>query len=102
MTDFHGYSIRAVGLAWFRKEDYPALMRIFEDADKFAPTWEQWIKRAEKAEQKLKDEGHLTERVYIDPDGFSEWCRKENLGIGPEARRKFAASVVAEKYRTRG
>jgi hypothetical protein len=102
MTDFHGYPIRVVGIAWFRKDDYPALLKIFEDADKFAATWDEWIKRAEKAEQRLKNEGHMTERVYIDPDTFPDWCRKEGLSIGSHARHKFAASVVAEKYRTRG
>lgn len=102
MTNFHGYPIRVVGIAWFRREDYPTLLKIFEDADKFAATWDEWIKRAEKAEKRLKDEGHMTERVYIDPDTFPSWCRKEGLGIGADARHKFAASMVAEKYRTRG
>jgi hypothetical protein len=102
MAEFHGYPIRVVGIAWFREDDYPALLKIFEDADKLVPTWNQWIKLAEKAEKRLKDEGHMTERVYIDPDTFPDWCRKEGLSIGSHARNKFAATVVAEKYRTRG
>ena len=44
----------------------------------------------------------MTERVYIDPDTFPEWCRKEGLSVGRYARNKFAAGVVAEKYSTRG
>jgi len=102
MPDFHGYPIRVVGIAWFRKEDYPAILKISEDADKFARTWDEWIKRAEKAEKRLQNEGHMVERVYIDPDTFPDWCRKEGLSIGTNARNKFAASTVAEKYRTRG
>ncbi len=102
MTDFHGYPVRVVGVVWFRKEDYPAILEIFEDGDKFVPTWDEWVKGAEKAEKGLNDQGQMTERVYIDPDTFPEWCRKEGLSVGRYARNKFAAGVVAEKYSTRG
>jgi hypothetical protein len=102
MIDFHGYPIRVFGIAWFRKEDYPAPLKIFEDPDKFAPTWEEWIKLAEKAEKRLQNEGHMTERVYIDPETFPDWCRKEGLSIGSHARYKFAAAIAAGKHRTRG
>jgi hypothetical protein len=58
----------------FRKEDYPALLTIFEDGRKMPRTWEEWLKQAEKAEQKMEIQGYMTERVYIDPDTFPDWC----------------------------
>jgi hypothetical protein len=36
--------------------------------------------------------------VYIDPDTFPEWCRKEGLGLNREARGKFASEVAEQKY----
>jgi hypothetical protein len=102
MTDFHGYPIRAVGITWFREEDYPALLQIFTDADKMPRAWKDWLKGAEKMEQDMKAQGFLTERVYIDPDTFPDWCAKEGTTIDRKGRNKFAAAFVAEKYRTRG
>ena len=39
-----------VGLAWFRKEDFPALIAMFEDGLLF-DSFEQWQKRAEETER---------------------------------------------------
>ena len=102
MTDYHGYPIRALGITWFRKEDYAALLAIFEDAHKMPRKWEDWLKGAEKMEQEMKAKGHMTERVYIDPETFPAWCRKEGVRVAREGRNKFAATFVAEKYRTQG
>ena len=102
MTDFHGYPVRVVGVVWFRKEDYPPSSKSSKMAMNLLPAWDEWVKGAEKAEKGLNDQGQMTERVYVDPDTFPEWCRKEGLSVGRYARNKFAAGVVAEKYSTRG
>jgi hypothetical protein len=41
--------VSAGGLAWYRREDYPRLLTIFEDADKLPPTYDEWLAMAEKA-----------------------------------------------------
>jgi len=102
MTSFHGYPIRAVGITWFREEDYSALRALFTDGHKMPRTWKEWLKGAEKAEKRLQNEGHMTERVYIDPDTFLGWCAENETTVDTKGRNKFAAAFVAEKYRTRG
>jgi hypothetical protein len=91
--------IRAVGLTWFREEDYPALLRIFEDSDKMHATWEEWLASAKQTEQRVKAQGQIAERINIDPDTFPDWCRKEGVGINREGRSKFVAVSMAAKYR---
>jgi hypothetical protein len=98
MTKLSDYKARAVGIAWARKEDYPALLSIFEDADDLPPTWERFIERAEKMEQSYKDQGYIVERVYMDPETFSDWCHTHGVGINSQGRMRFAAVAVAEKY----
>jgi hypothetical protein len=51
MPEFIKHPVRAVGLCWFRKDDYPAILTIFEDADKFHSTLEEWLKNAERLEK---------------------------------------------------
>jgi hypothetical protein len=92
------YNARAAGIAWIGEEDYAACLAIFEDGDKFEGGWKEWIKRAEKLEAEMKAQGYIVERVYIDPDTFPDWCRRNGVGTGREGRLKFGAESVAEKY----
>lgn len=73
--------VRAVGLSWFRKEDYPALLKIFTDADKMPRTWEEWLKGAEAMEKRVKAQRQIVERIYIDPDTFPDWCASQNVTV---------------------
>jgi hypothetical protein len=99
MPKFIKYPVRAVGVCWFRKEDYPALLAIFKDADKMSSTWEEWLEGAEKMEKRAQTEGHITERVYIDPDTFPDWCVRNNTSVDRDGRNLFIAHVMAGKYK---
>jgi hypothetical protein len=48
----------AVGAYWIKEEDYPTLLKIFDDGDKMPPSWKEWLKMAEEMEQGLKAYGH--------------------------------------------
>jgi hypothetical protein len=52
--------LKDVGVTWFREEDYPILLEIFDDADKMPRTWKEWLKRAEQMEERPrpKDTAH--------------------------------------------
>jgi hypothetical protein len=45
---------REVAVTWFREEDYPALLELFEDAEEMPHTWKEWFKRAEQMEERAK------------------------------------------------
>jgi hypothetical protein len=98
MVNIPPLPIRAIGISWFREEDYPTLLRIFKDANKMPRTWKEWLEGAEKMEKQVKAQGQNTERVYIDPDTFPDWCRREGVGVDREGRHKFVATAMAAKY----
>jgi len=91
--------LRAIGLAWYRPDDWPALRKLFADGDKLPATHEKWLQQAEAVEQRLKGSGIIVERVYIDPDGFARWCAARGMDIDADARKRFASEAVARKYR---
>lgn len=92
------YSVRAVGIAWYRREDYERIRAIMDDRDKLPATFDEWLQAAEELERNLERAGHIVERVYIDPDAFAEWCRLRRLDIDSQARMRFSNEVVARKY----
>jgi len=90
-------NLRAVGIPWYRKDDWPALMAIFEDGAVF-DSFEQWQARAEELEREFQRAGHVVERAYLDPDTFPQWCAQAGFGVNREGRGEFAAEVVEQKY----
>ena len=74
MASFEDKPPPAVGAFWIKEEDYPALLKIFDDGDKLPPSWKEWLRIAEEMEQGLKAYGHVVLRVPIDPATFPDWC----------------------------
>ena len=88
----------AVGAFWIKEEDYPALLKIFDDADKLPPSWNEWLRIAEEMEQGLQAYGHVVLRVPIDPATFVNWCAAHAVRPGSAGRRKFVAEAVTERF----
>ena len=99
MTNFEDKPPPAVGAYWIKEEDYPALLKIFDDGDKLPPSWKEWLKIAEEMEQGLKAYGHVVLRVPIDPATFPDWCAAHGMRPGSAGRRKFVAAAVTETIR---
>jgi hypothetical protein len=93
-----GALVREVAVTWFREEDYPSLLELFEDAEKMPHTWNQWLKRAEQMEERAKAQGCKTVRVYIDPESFADWCLREGKSANSDGRQRFAIDTLAAKY----
>jgi len=88
----------AVGVYWINEEDYPALLRIFDDGSKMPKTWREWLKMAEEMERGLTSYGHVVLRVRIDPDTFIGWCIANGAKSSSEGRKKLIAAAVHERY----
>jgi len=87
-----------VGVYWIEEGDYPALRDIFDDGSKMPLTWKEWLKMAEEMKRGLESYGHVVMRVLIHPRAFSDWCAVQEVGTGPEARKRFIAAAVKERY----
>ena len=98
MTNFEDKPPPAVGAYWIREEDYPALLKIFDDGDRLPPSWKEWLRIAEEMEQGLKAYGHVVLRVPIDPATFPDWCAAHGTSPGSAGRRKFVAAAVTERF----
>jgi hypothetical protein len=95
MTNSEDKPPPAVAAYWIKEEDYPALLRLFDDGDKMPPNWQEWLKMAEEMERGLKAYGHVVLRVCIDPATFPGWCAAHGTSPGSTGRRKFVAAAVS-------
>lgn len=90
-----------IGIAWYRREHYNAVLRIMADREQFASRYEKWLYEAERGEKRLARNGHVIIRAYIDPETFPDWCRARGLNIDAEARKAFANEVALMSQQAR-
>lgn len=91
--------IVAVGVPWYREEDYERLKEIFEDGHKLPATFDKWLFNAEKVIQTIKESGQIAVKAHIDPDDFVVWCRRNSLNIDSRGRMAFANAAAMARYR---
>lgn len=81
-------------LVWYRKEHWQELRDLFTDTNRLPTTFEQWEKMAEENLAKIKAEGDIPVKVFVEPDKFMQWCTMKKMQPDAEARTTFAIEVV--------
>ncbi|MFN3686119.1 hypothetical protein [Salinarimonas sp.] len=89
---------RAVGIAWYERDDYPRILEIMTDADTLPRTYDAWKKSAEGAERAVKGSGAHVVRAIIEPDKFRAWCLSNGLDVDAKARMRFASETAARHF----
>jgi len=92
-------TIKAVGMAWYCRQDYRRVLEIMEDADKLPATYDKWLKNAEAGERELKRRGHIVVRAIINPNEFIAWCWTRNLNIDAQARIQWGNEVALRQVK---
>ena len=83
-----------VAVVWLKKEDWPRWQKIVPEL----PAYEQWLTKAEGTIKALTDRGQPFDKVGVDPDAFSLWCRlKERDASMRTALTAYADAILALK-----
>ena len=93
-------SVSVIGIAWYKREDYETLKRMFTDGDNLPETYGEWLKTAERVVSQLRRDGQAFKKVYIDPDIFPAWCASRSLELDATARSQFSAESAFGKHDT--
>jgi hypothetical protein len=89
-------AIRAMGMAWYRPEDYRRIVQIMEDGYKLPLTYDRWLQLAERGERELRQKGHFVVRAMINPEEFTVWCRQQGVKRDADGRMKHAAWAASQ------
>jgi hypothetical protein len=85
---------QAVGMPWYRREDYPRILTIMTDADRLPVGFDEWEKKAEAFQRDIEGKGKIVVRAVIDPDTFPAWCGTRGKNVNSEGRSLFASEVA--------
>jgi hypothetical protein len=77
-------------IAWLLKEDWQRWQAI--DAE--LPPYDQWLTKINQAISEVERKGMTTEKVPVDPDVFSDWCKSTGKPINRNTRSEYAATAL--------
>lgn len=89
----------SVAMAWYKRENFERLRRVFEDAHVLHRSFDEWLRDAEKGSKGLEAKGVGVICVDIDPDAFPVWCAANDLRVNAQGRTN-CANLIAYKVLT--
>jgi hypothetical protein len=87
-----------VGVAWYRREQWPRLREIAADPEMIEETYEEWFEIAEERFGDIRLPGVQIKKVDVDVEELMAWCQERGFLIDSRAR----AQYVSEKVRGMG
>jgi hypothetical protein len=91
----------ALGVAWYRKEQWGRLLEISEDRDRLEETYEAWEANAKASLPKLRKKDVIPRKVDIDVEELLRWCQSEGRVVDASARVIFTAEKLREMIETK-
>ncbi len=79
-----------IAVSFFKKEDYPEILRISEDADNMFETWEEWHKSARQHTRNMESQGMKVVDILVIPTELFIYCKENELPINGKARAQYA------------
>ena len=89
--------VKAVGIAWYRAENYDRLKALFTDGWKLPDKFDNWLETAQQLCDELAFEGQIVEKAYIDPIAFPRWCRAHGVQMDAQGRMAYANECAAKR-----
>lgn len=87
---------QAVGVAWYRREQWPRLLEISADRDTLEDSYDEWLAHASNTFEFLKRNDLSPIQVDIDTEELLAWCRARNLPVNADARTNYTAGIVKQ------
>ncbi len=87
----------AIGLAWFRREEWPQLLASAADRENLEDTYDEWLRAARQTLLDATTRGLNIEKVDVGIDELLSWCRSENCPLDGAARSSYAAYKLQQR-----
>ena len=85
-----------LGIAWYKREEWPHLLEISADRDELEDTYEEWLHNAETRLHEMAEAGINVMRVYINLDELQDWCIVQGRPLDGSARAVFTAEKLRQ------
>jgi hypothetical protein len=86
----------AIGVAWYRPEQWETLRNVSVDSDKLEETHAEWLTEAERVVKQLQQQGFRVIKVDVEISDLMLWCESQKIPLDAEARTKYTAFKVQQ------
>lgn len=83
-----------IGIPWYNRKNYQALLAIFPDRNNFPSTFDDWKERANNHIRQQLQEGVIYYRVVIRPAEIQAYCAALGLEINGLARIRYVNETL--------
>jgi hypothetical protein len=84
-------------LVWYEKKHWETIRNMMIDSHLIPPTYDQWLAMAKANFDRVKEDGDVPVKVFIEPEGFAQWCAEHNRQKDAEGRTTFAIQSVTQQ-----
>ena len=84
-------SASAIGVAWYRPEQWETLRNASVDKDKLEDTHAEWQEEAERVVKQLRQQDIHIVKIDIEISDLLLWCESQKIPLDAEARTKYTA-----------
>ena len=81
----------ALGIGWYRPEQWALLLAKSVDRDQLESTHAEWLEIAEEILEKMRAAGQNPVKIDIDVKEMITWCSKQSLPLDGNARSRYIA-----------
>jgi hypothetical protein len=88
-----------VGVAWYRREQWPMLRAMSADADDLEETYDEWVAATSRQIRDLESRGIRVRKIDVDVGTLTRWCQAERRVLNAEARAEYARrALIADQH----
>lgn len=88
-----------IGLAYYKKEEWPLLLSQFEDSNKMHKSHAEWREAAENGIEYMHQKGNLMVPIELSAEEISVFCRMNNLPNISKTRNLLVSKKLNELIR---
>lgn len=88
-------TVTVFAVAWLEQADWPRWQKI----DSELPPYNRWLSKIEAGIAAAERAGTRTEKILVDPDLFSAWCKVHGRPIHRNSRALYATVQYARRAR---
>ena len=85
-----------MGVAWYRREQWPLLVKVSVDKDNLEDTYDEWVQNAENGVEQIRQAGHHPHKIEVDVEELVEWAKDQKRPIDGRARSAYSVHKLKE------
>ena len=90
-----------LGIAWYRPEQWPKLLKISVDRQSLHDTYAEWLTNVTQKMIELVQMGYTVRPVEVDVDDLLRWCKQHGYTVNGAARSQFVVEKLQHSEHNR-